>query len=232
MKAIILAAGKGSRLYPLTLGQPKGLLKVGEETILDRIVRQLTYNGVNDILMVVGSNKDTLMEHFGSKVRYSFYQNFEHTNNLHTLWSVKDELEGDLVVTFADLILTDEIMTNMVKIEDDLCMVVDTSAVLDGTMRVSLNGNQIKSITTTTKEEAHGNFVGIAKFNSLGCELVKNEMKYLISGHTQEYYTIAIDNLARKGHSIGTYDAKGLFWREVDTMEEYQDFLNIYKKYL
>ena len=94
MKAIILAAGKGSRLFPLTLNIPKGLLRIGNETIMDRLIRQLKIVGIVDILIVVGHHKEKLKEHFGNKVRYREYLDFDKTNNLHTMWSVKDELKG------------------------------------------------------------------------------------------------------------------------------------------
>ena len=60
MKAIILAAGKGSRLYPITLDKPKGLLEIGSETILDRLIRQFRAVGIDDIFLVVGYQKEKL----------------------------------------------------------------------------------------------------------------------------------------------------------------------------
>ena len=80
MKAIILAAGRGSRLYPITLNKPKGLLEVGDETILDRLVRQFKSSGIKDILIVVGYQKEHLMNHFGKSVRYRYYEDFSKTN--------------------------------------------------------------------------------------------------------------------------------------------------------
>ena len=64
MLAIILAAGVGSRLYPITLYKPKGLLEIGDETILDRLVSQFRNCGINDILIVVGYQKESLINHF------------------------------------------------------------------------------------------------------------------------------------------------------------------------
>ena len=54
MKAIILAAGKGSRLYPLTLKKPKGLLEVNNYTIVGRLISQFKAIGINDIVLVIG----------------------------------------------------------------------------------------------------------------------------------------------------------------------------------
>ena len=64
MKAIILAAGKGTRLYPITLNKPKGLLEIGNETILGRLIRQFNELGIADILLVVGYQKEKLIDHF------------------------------------------------------------------------------------------------------------------------------------------------------------------------
>ena len=120
MKAIILAAGRGTRLYPITLNKPKGLLEVGDETILDRLVRQFESSGIKDILIVVGYQKEHLINHFGDSVRYSYYEDFSKTNNLHTLWSVRNELNDDVIITFADLVVHQDIINLLVKSKKSL----------------------------------------------------------------------------------------------------------------
>ena len=103
MKAIILAAGKGSRLYPITLNKPKGLLEIGDETILDRLIRQFRGVGIKDIVIVVGYQKEKIIKHFKGSVRFLQYSNYDKTNNLHTLWSVRDELNDDVIITFSSV---------------------------------------------------------------------------------------------------------------------------------
>ena len=228
MKAIILAAGKGSRLYPITLTKPKGLLEVGDETILDRLIRQLKIAGIQDILIVVGYQKEVLIDHFGSNVRYSFYNDFSKTNNLHTLWSVREELDENVVITFSDLVVDQKIIDDLVHSNSEITMAIDTSQVLSGTMRVSVEQDKIKNITTTTVDEADGNFIGISKLNHKGCSDVKEEMSKIIDAHFSDYYTIAIDNLARKGAGVGFIDVKEHVWREIDTEEEYDELVSIY----
>ena len=227
MKAIILAAGRGSRLYPITLDKPKGLLEIDGETILDRLVRQFKESGIVDILIVVGYQKQCLINHFGNSVRYITYDNYAVTNNLHTLWSVREELNDDVIITFSDLVMHKSIIDELVRTGNDITMAVDTSRVLDGTMRVAINGCKIKNITTTTVEEADGNFIGISKVSRLGCALLVDEMSKIIDGHYEDYYTIAIDNLARNGLDIGYYDVQKFIWREIDTKSEYDEIKKI-----
>ena len=231
MKAIILAAGRGTRLYPITLNKPKGLLEVGDETILDRLVRQFKSSGIKDILIVVGYQKEHLINHFGDSVRYSYYEDFSKTNNLHTLWSVRNELNDDVIITFADPVVHQDIINLLVKSKKDISMAIDTSQVLKSTMRVAIKNNYIKNITTTTVAEADGNFIGISKISQSGCALLLNEMSKIVDSHHQDYYTIAVDNIARKGNKVGYCDVKKYIWREIDTKDEYNELINIYNKF-
>ena len=232
MKAIILAAGRGTRLYPVTLNKPKGLLEIGNSTILDRLICQFKKSGVSDILIVVGYQKESLISHFGDSVRYSYYEDFAKTNNLHTLWSVRDELNDDVIITFSDLVVHQSIIDELVESNNDITMAIDTSQVLDGTMRVAINNTNIKNITTTTVDEADGNFIGISKISQSGCVLLLDSMSKIINSNFDDYYTIAVDNLARKGFEIGYCDVKESIWREIDTKEEYDELIHIYNKFL
>ena len=231
MKAIILAAGKGTRLYPITLNKPKGLLEIGDETILDRLIRQFREAGVNDIVVVVGYQKEILKEHFGRSVRYLEYDGYDETNNLHTLWSVRDELNDDVIITFADLILHSDIVNKVIEIQNDIVMTVDTSQVLDGTMRVEVGNSKLLSIKTTTVENASGNFIGLAKFNKLGCEKLVNEMSKLIKSNFDDYYTLAIDKIVRRGEYVAYCDINGILWREIDTKDEYDEVKTIFMEF-
>jgi len=231
MKGIILAAGKGTRLHPLTLKKPKGLLQIGNETILDRLVSQFHECGIKDVLIVVGHQKEIIMQHFGDSVRYSYYTDFENTNNLHTLWSIKEELNEDVLISFADLVLHNSIIENLIKTNYHITMGIDTSQVLESTMRVSIISDRIKDITSTSVKEADGNFIGIAKMNKNGCELLVKEMASLIHGNYQDYYTIAIDNIVRKGMKVNYFDVKSHLWREIDTKKEYDELIKIYDKF-
>jgi choline kinase len=225
MKGIILAAGKGSRLYPITLNRPKGLLNIGNETILDRLIGQFKRAGIDDILLVVGYKKEELKCHFGKSVRYSEYKNFDKTNNLHTLWSVRDELNDDVIISFADLVLHDDVIAKLMQSQGEIVMTVDTKKVLSGTMRVETDNNKLLSIKTTAIEDSSGNFIGISKLNSKGCKRIVNEMKEIINSNYDDYYTLAIDNMSRRGEIVNCCDISGILWREIDTKDEYDEVL-------
>lgn len=230
MKAIILAAGRSSRLYPITLEKPKCLLEVGMKRMIDWQINAIRDIGIKDIVVVVGYKGDMIKEELGDdRIRYREYTDYENTNNLHTLWSVKEELNGGLLCFFADVIFDVEIIKRAKESEEDICVIVDTSKVLEGTMNVKIeDGNLISLGSHISASEASGNFIGIAKFSDTGTKMLLEQMASMVSGHQDDYYTIAIDSLGKKGVKIGYVDVRDKMWLEIDTKE---DLDNARKRY-
>lgn len=223
MKAIILAAGRSSRLYPLTRAKPKCLLKVGGKRIIDHQIENLRRINIDDIVLVIGHKKEKLMNALGDSVRYRVYDNFARTNNLHTLWHVRDELNTDCLILFADVLFPHELLAAVTKRSDNFCMLVDTNGVREGTMRITHNGERLTGIGShIAPHEGHGNFIGIAYMNAKGAKQLINAMKKLIDSgnHVNNYYTIAIDALAKTGTKIAYHEVGGYHWHEIDTLED------------
>lgn len=239
MKAIILAAGRSSRLYPITLETPKCLLEIGGEKIINRQVNAIREAGINDILIVIGYKGDLILDELGSTVRYREYNDYSKTNNLHTLWNVKDELNEDFICLFSDVLFDPIILNKAKESSQDFCMMIDTSQILTDTMRVKLEHEKLTSIGSHISIKAgSGNFIGIAKFSKIGARKLCSQMAKLITGHKNDYYTIAIDALAKKGIQIGYIDVKDNKWAEIDTKvdldnaNEYYNLQNLYKNNL
>ncbi|MBI3616061.1 MAG: phosphocholine cytidylyltransferase family protein [Candidatus Omnitrophica bacterium] len=220
-KAIILAAGRGSRLYPLTLSRPKCLLEVGGKRIIDWQIESLRSVGVEEIVMVVGYQKELLMAEVGPSVRYRVYDDFARTNNLHTLWSVREELEGDCFCLFADLIFEPEVLRQTIACEGDFGLVVDTGRILEGTMRVKVDGDRVMELgDQIDPEESNGNFIGVALIRQAGAGRLIEEMSRLVHAHEKDYYTLAVHRLAQQGVRVSSVDIRGKFWVEIDTKED------------
>lgn len=220
-KAIILAAGKGTRLYPLTLEKPKCLLEVGGMSVINRQIAVIREMGIEDIVMVVGYKKEVIMSQVGAKVRYREYLNFDETNNLHTLWSVRDELNNAFICFFSDLIFDADLIRKAMVSNNDICMVCNTNKILEGTMRIKLTDGKLTGVGGHIPvSEGSGNFLGIAKFSKRGANLLVDQMRKMVSGHKNDYYTIAIDVLAKKGIEIGYVNLDDSLWVEIDTEKD------------
>ncbi len=68
-KAIVLAAGKGTRLHPLTLAMPKEMIRVGNKPVIEHVILVLKASGIKEILVIVGRNKQAIMNYLGSGKR-------------------------------------------------------------------------------------------------------------------------------------------------------------------
>lgn len=221
MKAIILAAGKCSRLYPITLETPKCLLEVGGKSIINRQIESIREAGIEDIVVVVGYKKDIIKNVLGNKVRYRDYSDFNECNNMHTLWSVRDELDRALICLFSDLIFETGILKKTMESVSDIDVVVDTSRVLEGTMRIKLSGGKLAGIGSHIPvSEGDGNFIGMAKFSKSGAAKLRNKITEMAPNHKSDYYTSAIDALIQDGEPVGYSDVAGKMWIEIDTQED------------
>ena len=224
MKAIILAAGTSSRLYPITRDTPKCLLDVAGRSIIDRQLEALEELGIEDIVLLVGYKAEVIREHLADKVRYRYFDNFEKTNNLHTLLSAKDELDQEVLCLLADVIFETRLMEKLLRSELAFTLVID-STIRPGTMRVKIKDGSITAIGNhIDPDNGDGTFIGIAKFSAEAARLLADEMEQLAKhGNENEYYTIALESLATKGHKIGFINTDNTWWTEIDTKEDLDD---------
>tara|TARA_Y100001934_G_scaffold68842_1_gene85380 strand:+ start:954 stop:1673 length:720 start_codon:yes stop_codon:yes gene_type:complete len=228
VKAIILAAGRSSRLYPITIDRPKCLLKVGRQTVIEHQISWLRACGIKDILVVTGYLHKMIEQHLGSSVRYSFYDKYAKTNNLYTLYSVRDDMDDDLIILFSDVLISLNILKKCMSHDSEMSLIVDTHNVTDKTMRVCIADKAIIDIGShISVEEADGNFVGIGKFTKKSTVSLLNKMEELVDKnmYSDDYYTIALSKLAFEGYPIRFVDSCEEYWVEMDTQDDYERVL-------
>ncbi len=229
MKAIILAAGRSSRLYPITLELPKCLLQIGKKKLIEHQVDWLRRCGIEDILVVTGYLNHLIEAELGSTVQYSYYSNYENTNNLHTLYSVRDEMDGDTIILFSDVLLSVNLLQRCINSSQDICLIIDSSTITDKTMRIQTHDGFISDIGSHINvEDADGNFIGVGKFSKYAVDLLVNQLRDLVDDnmYSNDYYTIALSKLSPKGHKIGFIESMGEPWFEIDTQDDYDKVTN------
>jgi len=228
MKAIILAAGVGSRIKNFNKKKHKSLLEVGGKSLLLRIVDSLRELNIKDILIVTGHNSQQIKDSIGNKAKYSFFPNYKTSNNLQTLLSVKKEISGPFICLFADIFFDKKILFNLKKSKKEICLAIDSSKVLKNTMRIVKKNHHINDIGSHIKvAEGHGNFIGIAKFSKKGSKKLKDSLKYF-KNNQADYYTMALRRLIEKKNKVSYFDCGSLYWAEIDL---YQDYIKLKKNY-
>ena len=176
MKAIILSAGEGSRMRPLTLTKPKTMLPVAGKPIIQYNIESLRDNGITDILLIVRYKEDMVRDYFGDgsdfgvNISYKTQKDFLGTANAISYGD--DFIEDSLIVLNGDIIVDDEIIGEIIKKYDDVNP--DTLMVLTEVENpsafgvVELDGDNVINIIEKPKlEEAPSNLVnaGIYIFN-------------------------------------------------------------------
>ena len=225
MRAVILAAGMSSRLYPRTLEKPKCLLEIKEGmTIIDYQLESLRSIGISDIVVATGFKAEEIKEVLKDSVRYTDHNNYKATNNLHTVYELQRELNRDVIILFSDVVAHKNLIDSCVNSMDDFNLIVDLDSKKESTMRVIISEDSILGVGNYIKpKNASGNFIGIAKISTGGLKLLNPTISNLIKHEKfhNNYYTEGIDHLAKNNTQIGYSLTDGLFWCEVDNESDY-----------
>lgn len=240
MKAIILAAGVGSRMRPLTDTTPKSLLPVADKPILQRALENLQDVGITDILVVTGYQEETIKKfvtaNFPSlKVQFKTNTQYDTTNTGFSLLLAKDFAGGDDFIKFdADVVFEKNILEKLIDSSvSALC--IDRNINLEAEevkVTTDASGNVLQVGKTLNPHTAQGESIGIEKltsdagnklFSILG-ELMKD------TAHYQDYYDDSYTTLVKEGVPFKAVDITGLKWVEIDNHQDYEKANNLFSK--
>ena len=132
MKAIILAAGEGKRLRPLTENKPKFMIPFQGKLIIEHILNCLSKNAKLHTSIISGYKGDVLKsfinEKFG-KEKITFYENPEYfkTNMVSTLFCAKKEMNEDIIISYADIVYNQKVLDKLLESKADIAVVIDRS---------------------------------------------------------------------------------------------------------
>lgn len=232
-KAIILAAGRGSRLRGVLKGKPKPLLKIGDTTLVENLINNLKILNINKIIVVVGYKSQQIRNKLKNKVKFIYYPHYKSTNNLHTLLYVRKELNEPLLCLFSDVLFSKKILSNLIKRKENFVLAIDKKSKLSGTMRVKTNGNKILGIGNHLKvSNSDGNFIGFAKFSKKGCHILRKTLIKFKNSNLNYYYTEIFNYLALKKINVNIMNISKFNWKEIDTKKDLFQAKKIYKRIL
>lgn len=217
-KAIILAAGVGSRLRPLTQDRPKCLLDVAGRAILDHQIGVLHRSGITDVVLVLGFCGDLIRKHLGSSARYVENLRYEQTNSLYSLWLARDELEGGALVMNSDVLVPAVLIERLLRAPAPDAVLVERGHGWEPEdMKVTLRGWQVVDFSKELPpERAHAHNVGIAKFSGSGGPRLKGCLERLVgAGHENDWVPLAFKEYASRW-PLAAVSTDGLPWIEID----------------
>lgn len=173
MKAVILAAGEGTRMRPFTRGQPKVMLPVGNRPILDYIVEALARNGVRDIVMVVGYRKERIMSYFGDgkewKIKIQYVHQERQLGTAHALKTAEKYIKDDerFLVIAGDNIIDETDLVGLVEAPEPEAILITDGQLSTKYGVVQIRGERVVSIEEKRVIGYEGQiFTGIGMFTT------------------------------------------------------------------
>jgi choline kinase len=225
MKAVILAAGQGTRIRSVHGEHPKCLIEVDETTILDHQLEALAMAGIHDVAIVVGYEKEQIIAHIRNKrlsydQRIHFIENpaFAITNNIYSLWTASDWLRGDsFIVLNADVIFDPDILKSAVQPYAAISMIVDPLW-RDETMKVIIEDDRVTRMSKKiSREEFSGTYIGITVLSKSIQDRFFDKLDGLIAaGRVNDFFNVAVQELVDEGVHVGYTNTDGLAWAEID----------------
>ena len=232
MKAVILAAGVGSRIRPLTDNCPKSLLKVGGRTILEMMISHIRDCGITEIVFVLGYLQEQIKEyvaHNFPELNAHFITNEQYatTNTGFSLMLARDLVAGSSFIKFdADVVFDKAILSQLIGCEHDNALCIDKNIQLDAEevkVIIKEQNRVLKASKTVNPRGANGESIGIEKICADTAIQLFNELETMMqdSQNHQEYYEAAYERLIEKDVPFYALDISGLKWVEIDTKEDF-----------
>lgn len=236
--AILLSAGQGSRLLPLTAERPKCLIDFSGRSLIEWQIEMLARGGIKRIDVVTGFMTDMLEEHLRSindprvEITVRFNPFFKVADNLGSCWIVREEMRGDFVILNGDTLISEDIVHAVQKGTAGpdgkpwpITVTVDVKA--DGydsdDMKVQRDskGQLIHIGKTLTAAQSNAESIGFLAFRGEGADVFRETVRQAMRTPegVQHWYLKVIDSIAPTG-KVGTVSIEGLNWAEVDFLND------------
>jgi choline kinase len=231
MQAIILAAGKGSRISNETGQIPKSMLRLNENhTLLSFNFMQLSKCGINSIVLVTGFNSK-MMEEYATDLAYKYRISLElvfnpfwdYCNVLGSLYMCLDKIEDDFIFLHADTISEITVLEEIIASKNDICLAVDFKVCGEEEMKFWIHNKKISRITKDDIGiESQGEFVGIAKFNQNMVKYIFEKSKEIFQSGTLNCYMEEVldQGLIAESIIVDYFDATLFKTIEIDFMKD------------
>ncbi len=248
MKAIILAAGKGTRLGKYTENLPKCMLKFDGKPLIERQIETLRKCNIKDISIVAGYEADKI--NFCGVKKY-INEDYDKTNMVASLFCAEKELNGDenIIVSYGDILYEKRTLEKLINCNRDICVTVDDNwqkywkARFYGqledleSLEIGRGGNIIGIGTPNCKAYGcHARYVGLLKFSKKGIDIFKkiyeenknlyfdkNEKWLNSKSFKQAYMTDMLQAIINEAYNVWPVHIEN-GWLEFDTVQDYEKY--------
>lgn len=240
MKAIILSAGQGRRLMPLTSNMPKCCLPLHGISILEWQLSQIAKCDIDEVVVVTGfaSNRvDAVVEKVKDiKVRTLHNPMFAHTDNLGTCWEARFEMTAPFVLMNGDTLFEAAVLQRLLSMDKPYAVTLACDSKdhydLDDMKIIADDDRLLKVSKQLDISLVAGESIGLMVFNQIGADAFTVKLEEMMdkADALKLWYLSAIDQLASKG-MVGICPINGLSWCEVDDASDFKAAADVVSKW-
>lgn len=232
MKALIMAAGKGTRISRYIEGKPKCTVDIGETTLIEYTIKKLIKRGITEIALVLGYRYEVLQELLKDyPITYYYNPFYDVTNSIASAWFARDFIQDDLILMNADVYLEDKLLDDLLLPIPSPVLYSDSSRKEEADYKFYYEENRLLKFGKDLKlEEISGEYVGVAKLEKVFLPYFLERLSQLILTNQHGLWWEDVLYSYVKERDIYIRDIKGMFWAEVDFIEDYERIL-AYRNY-
>ena len=233
-RAIILAAGKGTRMTSYASASPKCLLEFNGEPLLSRQLDSFADAGVTEFVIVGGYKFDMMREyaaHSRHNVKLLYNPFYSASNSIGSLWFAKEFLDESVFITNGDTYFEKSIFAQLESNQNNYVFGIDKSKKLDADYCVTSVGDEIVDMgKNIPPEEVSAEYIGIALMRRQGIEIFRELLEqYILFENYNLWWEDLFTGLIAKREKISFEDVTGKTWLEIDEPRDYRKYQRLFK---
>lgn len=234
MKAVILSAGKGTRMMPLTANTPKCLIDIGQgKTVLESQLDVLRACGFKEVYVVAGYRIEQVEAKVagycgdGMKTKVIHNPFYATTNNIISLWLALPYVNGEFISINGDDIFKESVIEALLAADGDIAMTIDRKEAYDSDdMLVVTEGTLVRRVgKDLDRTLANGESVGIIRYRDRGVSTLDETLNLMLRDEKslQRFYLAALQQIMDRGFPVSACEVDRKDWAEIDFHPDVQE---------
>jgi len=241
MRVIVIGAGRGKRLMPTTADAPKCFAEVEGRRLLDWTLEAFRTNGLERVCFI-GGYQIAKVQHDYTEFEFRENRDWEHNNILASLFSAADLMDEAFICCYSDVLFTPDIVARLAFSKDDMVLGVDTAWLEryehrsdhppDDAEKVTVANGCVTRVDRRIGEtEAHGEYIGVAKFSAAGAARLREHYRRRQAefagrpwrdarSFEKAYKILLFQDMIEQGERFAHVDTPGGYI-EVDTQQDF-----------
>ena len=222
VEAVILAAGRGSRLASVTTKRPKCLIEIGGSPLIEHQLRMLEMAGIKRVAVVAGYRADIVRKAVQGRARVIENGEWNDTNSLYSLFICRDHVRASMLVLNCDVLIHPLALQRLLSAHGSAFLYDSSSGNSDEHMKVELDHSRLKAMSKVLPaHRTHGENVGILYFRADAAHVLFRRAGDLVAkGKKNTWMAAAVEGVARS-FPLYAVDVVDLPWIEIDFPEDF-----------